>query len=644
MKYLRILLLLLILSDCAVGQNLSSKIAKIKANPAYKWGEGSGYTLEEADKEALKNLVRSISVSVSSSFSQQEAQMAVNDESVFSENIESRMRTYSFATLQNVEQIILSEENPAKIFRYISQSEIDKSFEVRRNRALSFVADANKALVSAQIGDAIKYYYWAMVLLNTIPNGITVKSTVEDGSETLVYTWCHDRICRIIDDLTFDVSDIQQYPSYSTVVFDVRYKGIPVADLDFQYWMGQRYSPLYSVKDGRGTADFEHLSDGDQIKLKIEYQYAHIAKNLDAELRGCFETDVPVFPLGNIQKFVSVILPKAEHADKAVSGRKSKKKEVATNMLEMQDDLRISAYARNYAQHKEKEYEPVKFDTPLDEIPYREIMRLVETAIRQKDYESVLPLFTPDGYDMFNKLVAYGKASIIAVPQYSFIQFGNDVICRSIPMQFRFRNNKVFVEDVTFRFDKDGRIDSIAFTLPDSIEALLFDAGFVWNNDSRLLMMEFMENYQTAYSLKRLDYIESVFADDALIIVGKVLKTGAARRMDTPLFNDPQVQLARYSKTEYIRHLRSSFASKEYINIGFEDIDIAKMTKGGEIYAIHIKQYYHSNNYADTGYLTLLVDLRDSTKPMIHVRVWNPKKDPNFTALTFLQNGASLLD
>ena len=640
MKYLRIFLLFLILSDCAVGQNLSSKIAKIKADPAYKWGEGSGYTLEEADKEALENLVRSVSVSVSSSFSQQEAQMAVDDESLFSENIESRMKTYSFATLQNVGQIILSEENPAKIFRYISQSEIDKSFEARQDRALSFVNDANKALKSAQIGDAIKYYYWAMVLLNTIPNGAAVKSRFEDGSETLVYTWCHDRICRIIDDLTFEVSDMRQSPSYSTVVFDVRFRGIPVADLDFQYWMGQRYSPLYSVKDGRGTADFEHLSEGDRLKLKIEYQYAHIAKNLDAELRGCFETNVPAFPLGNIQKFVPVMIQKNEQEDKAVSGRKSKKKENSATIPETQDDLRISAYARN----QEEEYEPVKFATPLDETPYREIMRRIEAAIGQRDYESVSPLFTPDGYDMFNKLVAYGKASIVAAPHYRFIQFGDEVVCRSIPMQFRFRNNKVFIEDVTFRFDKDGRIDSIAFTLPDSIEALLFDAGFRWNNHSRLLMMEFMENYQTAYSLKRLDYIESVFSDDALIIVGKALKTGAVGRMDTPLFNDPQVELTRYTKAEYIRRLRSSFASKEYINIGFEDIDIAKMTKGGEIYAIHIKQYYHSNNYADTGYLTLLVDMRDSAKPTIHIRVWNPKKDPNFTALKFLQHGATLLD
>ncbi len=636
--------MLLILSDIAIGQNLSSQVAKIKADPAYKWGEGSGYTLDEADKEALRNLVRGISVSVSSSFSQQESQTSVNENSISSESIESRMNSYSFASLQNVGQIILSEENPAKVFRYIAQSEIDKSFEARRERALSFIDDANKALELAHVGDAIKYYYWAMVLMNTIPNGATIKAPLDNGNETLVYTWCHDRICRIIDDISVSVSDIQQYPNYSTALLDVEYQGIPVADLDFNYWMGQRFSTLYSVKDGRGTADFEHLANEDQIRLKIEYQYAHIARNLDGELRGCFETDIPTFPLSNIQKFVPVHIAANKAADAVGPARKSKKRDKQADAVESgtvtQPDLRVSAYARN----QDEEYRPVEFSAPQDETPYREIMQRIESAIRQKDYESVMTLFTPDGYEMFNRLIAYGKASITSSPKYTFIQFGDEVICRSMTMQFKFRNNRTFIEDVTFRFDKDKRIDSIAFTLSDSIEALLFDSGFRWDNSSRLLMMEFMENYQTAYSLKRLDYIESVFSDDALIIVGKVLKTGISRRNDSPLFNDPQVELSRQTKAEYIRHLRQSFASKEFINIGFEDIDIAKMTKGGEIYAIHIKQYYYSNNYSDTGYLTLLVDMRNPARPMIHVRVWNPKKDPDFTALKFLKHGATLLD
>ena len=37
--------------------------------------------------------------------------------------------------------------------------------------------------------------------------------------------------------------------------------------------------------------------------------------------------------------------------------------------------------------------------------------------------------------------------------------------------------------------------------------------------------MNFLENYKTAYGLKRLDYISSLFDDNAVIIVGKELNT-----------------------------------------------------------------------------------------------------------------------
>jgi hypothetical protein len=41
-----------------------------------------------------------------------------------------------------------------------------------------------------------------------------------------------------------------------------------------------------------------------------------------------------------------------------------------------------------------------------------------------------------------------------------------------------------------------------------------------WSEYSRVTIINFIENYKTAYALKRLDYIESIFSDNALIIVG----------------------------------------------------------------------------------------------------------------------------
>lgn len=635
--------MMVVLSGAVFGQDYPS-VERIKRDKSYQWGEGAGSSLEEADREALQNLVQQISVSVVSSYEQEEAQMGLNDQTVSREDIAAKLKTFSFATLQNVEQVILSEE-PARVFRYVKRSEIEKSFQLRRERALSLVEEANRALEKVQLGDALKYYYWAMALLNATPQGASYKASV-DGQEVLLYTWCYGQIERIVEQVEFKVTRIEAFPSYHAVRFDVRYGGVPVSNLDYQYWIGQRYSALHSVHDGVGTADLMQLADGDQLKLKIEYQYASMAKNLDAELRGCFEGNLPNVPLNSVQKHIPISLKEVKTIQKEEQkAQKLIAKSEEAAVAATQADLRVSAYARN----QEMPYSPVSFASPASSESYKAVMTQVEQAIRQKSYESVMNLFTPDGWDMFNKIVAYGKATILAEPNYQFICYGDEVICRSIPMQFKFRHNKVFVQNVTFRFDKQGRIDSIAFTLPDSMEALLFDSGFRWDNNSRLLMMSFLENYQTAYSLKRYEYIESIYHDEALIIVGKVLKSAGTRPMDSALngsqlFSDPEVQLQRRTKEQYMAQLKRSFNSNEYINIAFEDIDIAKMVNSGEIYAIHLKQYYYSTNYSDTGYLTLLVDLRDSTAPMIHVRVWNPKKDPNFTARKFLQRGAELFE
>ena len=71
------------------------------------------------------------------------------------------------------------------------------------------------------------------------------------------------------------------------------------------------------------------------------------------------------------------------------------------------------------------------------------------------------------------------------------------------------------------------------------------------------------------------------------------------------------------------------FKSNEFINLRFADSEIRK-AGNGEIYGIQIKQDYFSSNYGDTGYLFLMVDLNDRESPVIHVRAWQPEKDPEF--------------
>ena len=200
-------------------------------------------------------------------------------------------------------------------------------------------------------------------------------------------------------------------------------------------------------------------------------------------------------------------------------------------------------------------------------------------------------------------------------------------------MSFSFKTGvrKSFVEDVIFSFNANGKIENVAFGLGRLAEDDILMKG-VWSEDARKVLMTFLENYKTAYALKRIDYIRTIFDDDAVIIVANVAKRSSGQLNDkgAVFVNDKIIRYNRYTKDQYLKNLARCFASNEYINIRFEGNDVMKMNKGGETYAIQISQDYYSSTYGDKGYLFLIVDVNDPRHPLIKVRTWQPEKDPNF--------------
>ena len=262
---------------------------------------------------------------------------------------------------------------------------------------------------------------------------------------------------------------------------------------------------------------------------------------------------------------------------------------------------------------------------------YVSTIEKVINAIRSKAYSNVKSLFTEEGYDMFTRLINYGTATILGKPELHFYQLNGRVICRSVPMKFAFKNNnRSFVEDVTFTFGADQLIESIAFGLDKAARDDIFNReARGWNDSIRMVIATFLENYKTAFALKRADYIKSIFDDDAIIIVGHVIKKAQKTAENEKYLDNEVVKHTRYSKQEYIRNVERSFKSNQFINIRFTDNDVKKMGVGEDTYGIQIHQDYYSSNYADTGYLFLMVDLNDPDLPCIKVRTWQPKRDPN---------------
>ena len=147
--------------------------------------------------------------------------------------------------------------------------------------------------------------------------------------------------------------------------------------------------------------------------------------------------------------------------------------------------------------------------------------------------------------------------------------------------------------------------------------------------------MNFLENYKTAYALKRLDYIRSIFDDDAVIITGSIVsrannKVNMENQAHISQDGNRIIKMNRQTKDEYLKNLKRCFEKNEFVNIRFSNNDVIKMGEGGESYAIQIQQDYYSSTYGDKGYLMLMVDINEPTKPLIKPRTWQPEKDPNF--------------
>ena len=215
---------------------------------------------------------------------------------------------------------------------------------------------------------------------------------------------------------------------------------------------------------------------------------------------------------------------------------------------------------------------------------------------------------------------------------------GGTVTARGMKVSFSFTSPKkaTFTENLVFTFNKEGKICNVTFGLGKVAEQDILCRNVSWGDDVKAQIMEFMENYKTAYCLKRLSYIRDIFADDAVIIVGKVTRRGEGntnigeRQMSQ--FGQDIITHNRYTKDQYLSNLEKCFYNprNKYINVKFAENDIQTLNafNGHKVYGIQIKQLYNSATYGDVGYLFLMVDMTDADKPQIKVRTWKPNQTP----------------
>ena len=586
---------LLLFSALVYAQSWDS----IKRDPSYLCGEGYGSTIAEADRNALSDLTSKITTHVSNTFDIIEEESS-NGQSVDSKTyVSNRVRTYSQATLNNTERLIIQNEPNAHVGRWIKRSEIAKLFESRKIKAKDMIEAALRAESMGKVDDALRNYYWAFALIRSLQHPNEVTYTTEDGVSHVLMNWIKERMDAIFDDVKIMATSREN----DDVNLSITYQGKAVTSIDYTFFDGRDWSNLYSAKDGCGVLELAKGNDSDSYQIKIEFEY--LGESLiDKE----------------VESVLSVI--------SSTPMRKSYK--TVTALHENQKRLQAQGTIEDFSTISETLI--AKPTVVQNTSSYSRTLNSVLASITTKKYDANGTLFTASGMETYTKLLKYGTAKLIGDPSTVYYESTNGVVARGIKMSFSFKTGirKSFVEDVVFYFDTEGKICNITFGLGDAAEKDILYKG-VWSESARKSIMEFMENYKTAYALKRLDYIETIFDDDAVIIVGNVAsRMKNSKEFDNVSSNNQIIRHNRYTKNQYLKQLKRCFSSNEFINIRFANNDVIKLGKGGETYAIQISQDYYSSTYGDKGYLFLIVDINDPTHPLIRVRTWQPEKDPKF--------------
>ena len=583
-----------------VNKENEKRACELQASSEYICGLGHGNTLKQASNDALAALSSQISTTVSSDFNYLVNSESNGDDVKESVKVDNIIRTYSHTTLRNAMELVIEDEPNATVLRYIKRSDLDKIFEQRRNKVLEYASNAQKYEKENKVADALSSYYAALALLRSLPDGSDMKIRLGFTEETLLMPLIMKNVNDILNNVEIKTEAIEDDGDERTMIINIQYKGKPATNFNYTYYNGSRRSDICTAKDGTGDISIPKSLSISKLDIQAEYICEDEA-NYDRELRDVLDNTTPV-------PFRTAKMKLAK--DKEV-------KAVAANVNTATASV-MSAPASSVP------------STTMDDSkvsPYLATMQKIELAIRQKSYESIRDCFTAEGYDMFNKLVNYGKAKLLRAPVLPFQESGEEVICRSFPMSFSFSGNRrTFVEDVVFHLTKDGKVSEVAFGLNKPAVDDIMNRG-AWSDEARKVMINFLESYKTAYALKRLDYISSIFSNDALIITGSFVKSTGNKEVGPS--NIKHVKYTRQTKAQYMKSLKACFASNEYVNIHFADNIIRRSASNPNIYGIQIKQDYYYSSYGDTGYLFLLIDFKDVKAPLIHVRTWQPDKDPN---------------
>lgn len=234
--------------------------------------------------------------------------------------------------------------------------------------------------------------------------------------------------------------------------------------------------------------------------------------------------------------------------------------------------------------------------------------------------------------EAIKELSAIWKSSGMVIPDVKInarcLRTSSGYQVRGIPVDVIEADTAERRQELAVDFAQDGKISNVSIAIEmHRYDEIMSEQSSDMDYARKQVIINFVENFRTAYNRKDIELLNSVFSDRALIITGKVLKEKPNSDVTRLTLNNNKVIYIKQTKEEYLKNLDRVFKMTKFVNVRFDDIDVVQHPKYDDIYGVTLKQYWHTNRYQDEGYLFLMIDFHDADFPLITVRTWQPYKN-----------------
>ncbi len=246
-------------------REIMNRVAGLKSNASLVWAEGKGKTPFEADMASKQQMNRIICNTLYGYTCENNDMIFLNPDAEYSkkglELIIEELQPF-------ISRNIYTKGRRNYVTRFLPKSDIENILNIKRGKIFSMYDMAYSAENDYEIGDALKYYFWAYSLTKFHPQSSGIM--ISDGLNAL--NFFEGKIEHLLKNISCKIVDTTFYEGYKRAEIKFFFKDKIIKNIDFRFWNGVTWSEDNCVNNGIGFIDLYPETRVSDLKLEVIYQ------------------------------------------------------------------------------------------------------------------------------------------------------------------------------------------------------------------------------------------------------------------------------------------------------------------------------------------------------------------------------------